>query len=407
MRIYLVGGAVRDMVLHNKPHDFDYVVFGATIAEMKQAGFQQVGREFPVFLHPDTKDEYALARKEEKSGDKHTDFRFIFTPDVTMQEDAERRDFTCNALYYNQEDDRIIDLVGGIRDINNRIIRHVNSEHFIEDPLRVLRMCRFASKLNFDVAPETMELAGKMVASGMLNHLTKERIWKEIEAALQTRHFAKFVVTMKECGALKVILPELLKLWNTPEILKYHPEGNSGEHTILALNQAEKMSARVKFAVLLHDIGKSVTPENILPHHYGHDEVALPIIKDICRRLKVPREYAKFAEKAAKYHMKLYDVPNMRDITLVQFLEEICNHKYYAELIDFLRVCRCDCWGKLHNPSAENAERFRHSARICVQNFKIQRKIKAEDMPNFSVLKKDETFKEKFRKYRAGFVKQN
>ena len=186
METYLVGGAVRDMVLGKPPHDSDYVVFGATPSEMEAQGFTRVGKDFPVFLHPQTHDEYALARKEIKTGDKHTDFEFVFGPDITPAEDMQRRDFTCNALMYDKENDKIIDLVGGVEDIKNRIIRHVNTEHFIEDPLRVLRMCRFAAKLDFTVAPETMLLAKKMVKGGMIDHLTAERVWKEFESVLKT-----------------------------------------------------------------------------------------------------------------------------------------------------------------------------------------------------------------------------
>ena len=264
MKTYLVGGAVRDMVLGRPPHDSDYVVFGATPEEMTALGFERVGKDFPVFLHPQTHDEYALARKEIKTGDKHTDFKFVFGPDITPAEDMQRRDFTCNALMFDAENNKIIDLVGGVEDIHNRVIRHVNTEHFIEDPLRVLRMCRFAAKLDFEIAPETMKLAQDMTRTGMLNHLTSERIWKEIESALNTDHFDKFIRTMRECGALKVLLPEVDKLWDTPERTDYHPEGNSGEHTMLVLQQGYNLSPKIKFALLLHDIGKIAISESIL-----------------------------------------------------------------------------------------------------------------------------------------------
>ena len=211
MQIYLVGGAVRDMVLGKTPHDKDYVVFGATPEQMLQLGYTRVGKDFPVFLHPQTHDEHALARKEIKTGNKHTDFRFVFGPDITPEEDMQRRDFTCNALMYDETNRRIIDLVGGVEDINNRLIRHVNTEHFIEDPLRVLRMCRFAAKLDFAIAPATMKLAQDMSCTGMLQHLTAERIWKEFESALNTEHFDKFIAAMHDCGALKVVLPEVEK----------------------------------------------------------------------------------------------------------------------------------------------------------------------------------------------------
>ena len=404
MKTYLVGGAVRDMVLGKPPHDADYVVFGATPEEMSALGFVRVGKDFPVFLHPVSHDEYALARKEIKTGDKHTDFEFVFGPDITPEEDMQRRDFTCNALMYDAENNKIIDLVGGVDDIQKRIIRHVNTEHFIEDPLRVLRMCRFAAKLDFEIAPETMKLAQDMTRTGMLNHLTSERIWKEIETALNTEHFDKFIRTMRKCGALKVVLPEVNKLWNMPERLDYHPEGNSGEHTMLVLKQGYNLSPKIKFALLLHDIGKIDTPEDILPRHIGHDKAGEPRIDTICARLKVPNKYRDFAKLVAKNHMKFHSVPQMRDGKFIQFLGELTdNFRDGKQMIDFMRACKCDSFGR-GNITAdirkENEEIF-EAARRCLHNFRVQRNIKANDMPNFDKLSKDETFKPKFMEFRA------
>ncbi len=401
MKIYLVGGAVRDMVLKRKPHDKDYVVFGATVQEMLEAGFQQVGKQFPVFLHPITKEEYALARKEEKTGDKHTDFRFIFTPNVTPEEDIIRRDFTCNALLYDEKKKDIIDLVGGIKDIENKILRHVNSEHFIEDPLRVLRMCRFAAKLNFTIAPETMDLAQQMVKSGMLNHLTPERIWGEISYALQQPNFAQFILTMKQCGALNIILPEVEKLWQMPERIDYHPEGNSGAHTILTLQQADNLSAKVKFAMLLHDIGKTMTPPEILPSHRGHDKAAAPLIKAICNRLKVPNDYRDLALMAAQQHMQIRNVLDMKKGRLLTLLTDICELKYRQNLVDYLKICRCDMLGRQREIPQFERSYFRRSAMRLISNFRIQSNIKATDMPNFADMPKDAAFAEKFFNYRA------
>lgn len=407
MKIYLVGGAVRDMVLGKPPHDSDYVVFGSTPEEMTALGFKRVGKDFPVFLHPTTRDEYALARKEVKTGNKHTDFKFVFGPDITPTEDVQRRDFTCNALMYNPENGQIIDLVGGVNDIENRIIRHVNTEHFIEDPLRVLRMCRFAAKLNFEIAPETMKLAQDMTRTGMLNHLTAERIWKEIETALNTEHFDIFIRTMRECGALKVILPEVNQLWNTPERLDYHPEGNSGEHTMLVLKQGYNLSPKIKFALLLHDIGKIDTPADILPRHIGHDAAAAPRIDEICQRLKVPNKYRDFAKLVAKNHMKFHNVPQMRNSRFVMFLEELTNNfRDGKQLIDFMRACKCDSFGRgstSENAGKENEEIFA-AARRCLHNFRVQRTLKATDMPNFEKLTKDKTLKTKLIEFRAKHI---
>lgn len=401
MKIYLVGGAVRDMILRREPHDKDYVVFGATVQEMLDAGFQQVGKQFPVFLHPITKEEYALARKEEKTGDKHTDFRFIFTPNVTPEEDIIRRDFTCNALLYDEKKKDIIDLVGGIKDIENKILRHVNSEHFIEDPLRVLRMCRFAAKLNFTIAPETMDLAQQMVKDGMLNHLTPERIWGEISCALQQPNFAQFILTMKQCGALNIILPEVEKLWKMPERADYHPEGNSGAHTILTLQQADNLSAKAKFAMLLHDIGKTMTPPEILPSHRGHDKAAAPLIKAICKRLKVPNDYRDLALMAAQQHMQIRNVLDMKKGRLLTLLTDICELKYQQNLVDYLKICRCDMLGRQREIPQFERSYFRRSAMRLIRNFRIQSNIKATDMPNFADMPKDAAFAEKFFNYRA------
>ena len=233
MKIYEVGGCVRDKLLGKEANDFDHVITGATSNEMLRLGFKQVGKNFPVFLK--NGQEYALARQEIKTGDKHYDFKFIFTPDITLQQDLERRDFTCNALAYDKENDKIIDYHNGINDIKNKILRHVNSAHFPEDPLRVLRMCRFSAQLDFTIVPETLDLAKSMVSQGMLAHLSAERIWQEIYKALETPHFDKFILSMRECGALKDILPELDEMFSTPENPKTHPEGNVGAHTILAI----------------------------------------------------------------------------------------------------------------------------------------------------------------------------
>ena len=389
MKIYLVGGAVRDEILGKKPHDRDYVVVGATVEEMLSKGYKQVGKDFPVFLHPITKDEYALARKAVKTGDKHTDFKFEFGPDITLEEDIQRRDFTINALAKDIESGEIIDLVGGIDDLKNGIIRHVNDEHFAEDPLRVLRMCRFAAKLDFKIAPETMKLAKNMVDKGMIDHLTPERIWKEIEKALETDHFDKFILTAKECGALKVILPEINKLWEMPEKLKYHPEGNSGDHTILVLKQGHNLSPKIKFALLMHDVGKTQTPAEILPAHHGHDKRGLTIITDICKRLRIPNEYRNFALLGCKYHMAFHELVNMRDSKALEFVSNV-SHKFKDEnqLNDFIELCRCDAFGRKGVVNEANIAAFNEIKEKVRIIFNKASKVHANDMPNFDELQK-------------------
>ncbi len=400
MKIYLVGGAVRDEILGKEPHDLDYVVVGATVEEMLKQGYKQVGKDFPVFLNPVTKAEYALARKEIKTGDKHTDFRFEFGPHVTFDEDIQRRDFTINALAKDIDSGKVIDLVGGIDDLKNGIIRHVNDEHFGEDPLRVLRMCRFAAKFDFTIAPETMKLAKSMVDKGMIDHLTPERIWKEIEKALETDNFEKFIITAKECGALKVILPEIDKLWEIPEKTKYHPEGNSGAHTILVLKQGHNLSPMVKFALLMHDVGKSETPAEILPSHHGHDKRGLPIIKDICRRLKVPNSYRDFALLGCEYHMVFRDLPIMKDMKAIRLVSNISDRfKDEGKMDDFINLCRCDTWGRGGEINEESIMQFDEAADKARLIFAKAKDVRATQMPNFESLEKDKTFASKYMQY--------
>lgn len=246
MKIYLVGGAVRDKLLGKEPHDKDYVVVGSTVEEMLSLGFTQVGKDFPVFLHPETGEEYALGRTERKTGDKHTDFSFEFSFNVTLEDDLARRDFTINAMAMDMESGEVIDYFNGKQDLENKILRAVRPETFIEDPLRLLRGCRFAAQLNFNIASETMELFKKMVADGMLEHLTSERVWKETEKALSSGYDSeKYFETLNQCGALKVLFPEIDKLFDTPEKLEYHPLGNTGLHTMACLDKCNKFMSEI------------------------------------------------------------------------------------------------------------------------------------------------------------------
>ena len=302
MRFYQVGGAVRDRVLKRRSQDRDFVVLGGSEAEMLALGFKKVGKSFPVFLHPKTGEEYALARKEIKIGKKHQDFKFEFTPDITLEEDSLRRDFTCNALYFDEEKNEILDFHNGIEDINKRILRHI-SAHFCEDPLRILRMCRFAAQLDFTVAPETMDLCRQMVKNGELKNLSNQRIWNEIEKALHCKHFDKFILTARECGALQEIFPEIEKLWSVPERLDYHPEGNSGQHTLLSIQAASSDDSFVNFGTFLHDVGKGETNPQKWPSHKGHDVLGDKLIEIMSKRMHFPTSYTKFACFCALNHM--------------------------------------------------------------------------------------------------------
>lgn len=401
MKIYQVGGSVRDEILGRQPHDFDYVVVGSSIDEMLALGYKQVGKGFPVFLHPESGDEYALARKEIKTGNKHTDFEFVFDATITLEDDLLRRDFTVNAMAKDTESGEIIDPFGGREDIANKIIRHVNDGHFAEDPLRVLRMCRFAAVLDFEIAPQTMDKARAMAAAGELDYLCAERIWKETEKALDSGHFDKFVTTARECGALKMIMPEVDRLWSVPEKPEYHPEGNSGTHTVLTLQKARNCPSTVKFGLLLHDVGKGLTPAEVLPAHHGHEDAGLPLIEEICGRLKVPNKYRDFALLCCEKHMKFRLLPIMKIGKALDFVSGISRgFKDERIMEDFIEVCRCDMYGRaLTETPPQDVDDFDKACRRCRSIFQKAKDIKATDMPNFADLPKDENFGMNYREF--------
>lgn len=405
MKIYQVGGSVRDRLLGRHPQDIDYVVTGSSPEEMLARGFVRVGKDFPVFLHPESKEEYALARKEIKTGCRHTDFEFIFDTSVTLREDLERRDFTCNAIAFDLQTNEYIDPFNGRQDIQNHVLRHINAEHFQEDPLRILRLCRFAAQLGFSPAPETLELAAKMTAEGQLAHLSPERIWKELEKALRFPAFPQFIRIARTCGALKAILPEVDLLWQTPERTDYHPEANSGNHTLLTLEQAMDGNALIRFGLLLHDIGKTVTPAEILPSHHHHEQNGLDIIQAICARLKIPNHYRDFALMSCRYHMKLCKIPEMRIGTLVDFCEDL-TRTGTADIDNFIEVCRADMHGCKRTITKKEDLIFEQNAARLRQIVAILQGIKATDMPNFAVLPKDEHFGSLYREFRIQKVRQ-
>lgn len=382
MRIYQVGGAVRDTILKRTCNDKDYVVIGATEQEMLANGFKKAGRSFPVFLHPETGDEYALARKEIKTGNGHQDFEFIFSPDITLEEDALRRDFTCNALYMAPENNEIIDFCGGKEDISKRILRHI-SDHFAEDPLRVLRMCRFAAQLNFTVAPETMELCRAMVKNGALKHLQAERIWGEFAKALKYKTFYRFIETAKECGALGEILPEVEMLWHIPERTDYHPEANSGAHTMLALKAAQTTDPIVNFTVLLHDVGKTLTDPARWPSHRGHDKLGEPLVKAISNRLKAPNAYADFASFATAnhmiYHRPIKDVAKEMAMTAI-ILAHYADKNYFER---YTSVLKADMLGRALSDFSCELECFGHFKNYLSQLTNTVMETRATDIPGF------------------------
>lgn len=345
--VYLIGGAIRDLLLGIEPHDRDYVVVGATVEEMLAKGFKQVGKDFPVFLDKDG-DEYALARKEKKIGDKHTDFEFQFDPSVTLEEDIRRRDISINGLAMDKNG-KIIDYVNGQEDIKNKIIRVIDENNFKLDPLRILRVARFYAQLkDFEVEPLTKRLCWKMVQEGMLKHLSAERVWKELEKALQPGYAShKFFEFLLEINALEDWFPEFLALSKAKEQKKFHWSENSFKHTMIALKRVQNESPLVKFITCTHDLGKSNTPEDILPKHIGHDIRGLDLIDALCDRLKAPNEYRDFAKIFCKNHMRCHKMGQMKlskQYDLVKCLSR--NFKDRQILDDFLKCAYADTFGE-------------------------------------------------------------
>ena len=381
MKIYQVGGSVRDEIMGVQPHDYDYCVVGSTIKEMLKLGYQRVGKDFPVFLK-DGK-EYALARTERKTGNKHTDFKFKFGKKVTIEEDLARRDFTVNAIA-KDNDGNIIDPFNGQKDIKDKILRVVRPDTFVEDPLRVLRMCRFSAQLGFSAEIMTLHLCRQMVDDGMLEHLTPERIWKEIEKALQTNHFEYFVNNLSYTKALGAILPEIDVLKTVEEIKEHHPEENTFNHTALVLRYADQhnMISLVKFGCLLHDIGKVLTSKDILPHHYGHEEKGLEIVDKICDRLRIPNDYKEFAKKACKYHMSLRRIYEMSPGHIYDMIEDITRgFRYILPLRLLFDVSEADLYGRGKEPREERVKQLEESKRIAFNMYDLMNKVDIDDFP--------------------------
>ncbi|MEA1062393.1 multifunctional CCA addition/repair protein [Erwinia sp. HR93] len=326
MKIYLVGGAVRDALLNLPVKDKDWVVVGATPQEMLNAGYRQVGRDFPVFLHPQTQEEYALARTERKSGQGYTGFICHAAPDVTLEQDLLRRDLTINAIALGEAED-YIDPFGGQEDILQRTLRHV-SPAFTEDPLRVLRVARFAARyahLDFQIAPETMSLMRDMAARGELEHLTPERVWKETESALGTQSPHVYFQVLRDCGALATLFPEINALFGVPAPAKWHPEIDTGVHTLMTLHMASRLSPAVdvRFAALTHDVGKGLTPPRLWPSHHGHGPAGVRLIENLCQRLRVPNDIRDLAKLVARYHDLIHTFAVLQPKTLVKLFDDI------------------------------------------------------------------------------------
>ena len=347
MKVFQVGGAVRDQLLGREISDRDWVVVGASAAELLAQGFRQVGADFPVFLHPETHEEYALARTERKSGRGYTGFITDATPEVTLEEDLARRDFTINAMAMGA-DGVLIDPYGGQRDLAAGTLRHVTAA-FVEDPLRVLRAARFAARFGYRIAAETLALMREITAAGELATLAPERVWQELRRALVETHPHLFFTVLRECGALAALLPEVERLFGVPQPPRYHPEVDTGEHILLALRQAVRRGADevVRFAVLTHDLGKGTTPVAMLPAHHGHEERGVALIEALCARLRVPREHRDLAILVARLHTRVHRALELKPSTMVRLLTEADALRRKSRFEQMLEACLIDATGRL------------------------------------------------------------
>lgn len=366
MRTYLVGGAVRDRLLGLEVSDRDWVVVGATPEQMVDQGFRPVGADFPVFLHPKTREEYALARTERKSGSGYHGFVFHTGSDVSLEDDLQRRDLTINAIAQEtcQEpghkpgykrgqdaDANLIDPCGGQQDLQDRILRHV-SPAFVEDPVRVLRLARYYARfkpLGFRVAPETQALLKHMVGSGEVDHLVPERVWAETQRSLALPQPQYFFELLRECGALARLFPELDALFGVPQPAAHHPEIDTGVHTLMALAQAARMQATtaVRYALLCHDYGKALTPEDALPSHHGHEEAGVALVEQASKRLGVPREFREIAILVTRWHLHVHRAGELKPVTLLKLLEAADVLRRPERLAQLISACEADARGRL------------------------------------------------------------
>lgn len=372
MKIYLVGGAVRDKLLGYPSVEKDWVVVGATPEILEAQGFTPVGKDFPVFLHPQTKEEYALARTERKTGHGYGGFTFYCAEDITLEEDLRRRDLTINAIA-EDEHGKIVDPFRGQQDLKQKILRHV-SPAFAEDPVRILRIARFAARyhhLGFKVADETMALMREMVESGEVDHLVPERVWKEMHRALGEKSPDIFIQVLLDCGALKRILPEIDRLFGVPQTAIYHPEIDTGIHTLMSLQQACQLSSEtiVRFATLLHDLGKGLTPKEEWPRHSGHESRSLPLVEQLCERIAAPKDYRDLAMIVAEFHTHCHRALELKPGTLCKVLQRTDAFRRPQRFEYFLLCCEADARGRtgLEKRDYPQADYFRQALQLCQQ----------------------------------------
>lgn len=372
MKIYLVGGAVRDELLGVPIKDRDWVVTGATPKQMTELGYRPVGSDFPVFLHPDTKEEYALARTERKSGRGYHGFVFHTSPDVTLEQDLARRDLTINAMAQD-ENGNVIDPYDGQRDLENGILRHV-SRAFSEDPVRLLRIARYATRYaeqDFSIAPETLTLLKEMVSAGEVDSLVAERVWNELVNALSEDRPSVFFETLRDCDALNTLFPEIDRLFGVPQPEKHHPEIDTGVHTMMVVDMAARLSTdpEVRFAALCHDLGKGITAPDILPRHTGHEERGVKLIECFCQRLSAPKRYMELARLVCLYHTHCHRAAELRPSTLLKVLEALDVFRRPERLNCFLAACEADSRGRLNfeNEAYPQADIFRSAYQAASQ----------------------------------------
>jgi tRNA nucleotidyltransferase (CCA-adding enzyme) len=366
MRSFRVGGAVRDALLGQPVNDTDWVVVGTTPDAMIAAGYLPVGKDFPVFLHPDTREEYALARTERKTGRGYHGFAFHTAPDVTLEQDLARRDLTINAIA-QAEDGSLIDPYGGQQDLRRRVLRHV-TESFREDPVRILRVARFAARFHeFSLAPETLALMRAMVEDGEVDHLVPERVWQELARGLMEERPSRMFALLRECGALVRILPEVDRLWGVPQRADYHPEVDTGVHNMMVVDMSARLAAplAVRFACLTHDLGKGTTPQDVLPRHIGHEQRSARLLKDVCNRLRVPNECRELADAVAREHGNIHRSAEFAAAAVVRLLERCDAFRKPQRFEQVLLACECDARGRLGLEEAPYPQRHRLLAALA------------------------------------------
>lgn len=397
MKCYLVGGAVRDKLLGLAVKERDWVVIGSDPKTMIDAGYKPVGKHFPVFLEPQTHEEYALARTERKQGHGYQGFLFNTDKNITLEQDLSRRDLTINAIA-ETETGELIDPFNGQQDIKNQVLRHV-SDAFVEDPLRAFRVARFAARFNFKVADQTMEYMRDMVKQDEIKYLSSERVWIETQKALSYDYPENYITVLKDCGALDIWLPEIEDLFGVPQPEKYHPEIDTGIHTIMVLAQAAKLSSNpmVRFAALLHDLGKALTPKNKLPSHHDHGQRGLQPIETLCQRLKVPKKYRELALVVSQYHIDCHRIHEMKPATILKKLEGIDALRRPDRFEMFLTVCEADFKGR------KGFENRSYTQRDYLKTIlKTVQSVDHDDLPTGS----GELFKQQLRKKQIHAIKQ-